>query len=296
MKDYDEALRQSWINSGWPYCKRCLAHFERKNWEQFDKEFCASDCTSTTPRKRLADLYKTIQEGFAKFTLNSPGRHQRVGQRLALARTTSPDLYKQLAEQHCVSGRILRLWNEIQNVRHAFITNYNTIQPSLRRDGLADGKELEAVYISDKSFDAVRQLYIDCFDTSCRLIVIAMATETIIHEKSLRIRMTNGSIPLEKFEQFPNAVKLDFMKEYPVAELFLPALDVNLRNGVRHHAAYYDPNQDQVVMHHLNDPRAVKSTLSYAEFCLSVTKLFAAFELATTYHHALHLDLDGRLS
>ncbi len=294
--DHNEVVRQGWVNSGWPTCQRFLAHFEKKNWELLNKEFPPSDRTSTKPRDKLADLYNAIQAGFSKFTLNSSGKHQRVRQRLTLAQTISPNLYKQLAKELCISGRILRLWKEIQNVRQAFVTNYNVVQPLLRMNELEQGRDLRPVSISDKRFDALRQLYIDCFDCTCRLLVIAVGIETIIHEKSLRVQTKNGSIPLEQFEQLSNGAKLDYIRQYPVAELFLPALDTDLRPGIRHHAAYYDARMDQVVFHHVKAPHSVRSLLPYAEFCSAVTKLFTAFELATTYHHVLHLSLDGRLS
>ena len=104
----DESLRQLWVAKNWPYCERCMIHFERKQWDLFDKE-SPSTGEVPDPTTRLVSLYTAISAGFSKFTLNTTGRQTRVLQRVALARAIVPKLFSQLAHEYLGSGRISKL-------------------------------------------------------------------------------------------------------------------------------------------------------------------------------------------
>ncbi len=59
--------------------------------------------------------------------------------------------------------------------------------------------------LSDKRFNELRQLYIDCFETLFRLLVLVKGFEVIILHRKLEIPTKKGSMNLEQFEQLPNA-------------------------------------------------------------------------------------------
>jgi len=63
----------------------------------------------------------------------------------------------------------------------------------------------EPVTLSDKRFNELRQLYIDCFETLFRLLVLAMGFEVIIHHRKLEMPPKKGWMTLEQFGQMPNA-------------------------------------------------------------------------------------------
>jgi len=155
----DEGLRQLFVTQSFHYADRCLIHFERGNWNLFDKESPAPTEELQTPLSRLLGLYNLFHAGFSKFTLNSGGRNDRIMQRLTLARTVSPALFSQLANEFLSSGRILKLWNEIAAIRRSFIENYNGIQPLYQvyywREEL---RNLGAFRLSDKKFDSFRHV------------------------------------------------------------------------------------------------------------------------------------------
>jgi predicted RNA-binding Zn-ribbon protein involved in translation (DUF1610 family) len=294
---HDETLRGIWVRSHWPYCERCTVHFERGNWDLFDKESPPTDGQILGPGERLVALYNAIQGGFSKFTLNTPGMHRRITQRLTLAQTISRVLYSRLANEFLDAGKILKLWKEIANIRRSFVNNYSALQPLLQIAYWHEYcRDIQAFRLSDKRFDALRQLYVDCFETLCRLMVIAVGIEAIIHGTGLRIPTKNGSISLEDFERFPNGNKPDIIKRYPIADLFLPVIDSNLRNGIGHHSAHYEAQSDEIVLHHTKESGTTSRAIPYTGFCDRVLKLFAAFELGAMYHHALHLYLQGKLS
>jgi hypothetical protein len=293
----DEGLRQLFVNRSFPYAARCLVHFERGNWSLFDKESPSPRTELQTPSSRLVALYNVFYAGFSKFTLNSQGRSDRIMQRLTLAQTISPALFSQLAHEFLSSGRILKLWTEIAAIRRSFIENYNGIQPLYQlyywRKEL---QNLDGFRLSDKKFDSFRQLYIDCFETTCRLMVIAAGVEMIILYKSLEIPTKKGTMTLGDFEALPNANKREHLGKYPIEDLFVPVIDTGLRNGVGHNSAHFEKETDQIILYDSRGSATVSQKLGYTEFCDRVVKLFAAFELAVMYHNGLHIFLKGQLS
>lgn len=275
----DEGLRQGWVREVFPYCERCRIHYERGNWELFDKESPPSKGQHLSATNRLIDLYNCLQGGFSKFTLNTRGSHDRVMQRLTLAQTMAPALFAALTVKFLGSGRIRRLWTEIANVRRCFMENYDALQPLLQmRYWREDTRNPEAFKLSDKRFEALRQLYIDCFETLCRLLTLVVAVEAIIHHNSLLIPTRKESIDLDKFEQLKNSNKRDFIQKYPIGDMFLPVIDTDLRNGIGHNSAHYDPEFDLIMLYDTKDPGNITNYISYTEFCNRVLGLFGTFE------------------
>lgn len=292
----DEGLRQLFVKKLFPYADRCRIHFEKGNWPLFDQESPPTSPPATV-HSRLVDLYNSFHAGFSKFTLNSRSKHDRILQRLTYAEVSAPAQFSALAADFLASGRILRLWNEIASVRQSFITNYFRIQPIYQmyywRKEL---QKLDDFKLSDKNFDSVKQLYIDTFETMCRLMVASIGLEVIIAHKSLRVPTRKGDISLDEFEALANANKREHIEKYPIGDLFAPVIDTKLRNGVGHHAAHLDKESDQIILYDTKKSAVVQQTLGYAEFCDRVVKLFAAFELAVMYHNGLHLWLRGKFN
>jgi hypothetical protein len=290
----NETLRQVWIKSDFPVCERCRIHFERGNWDLFDKESPPSPGSMATPLSRIVDLYNCLQAGFSKFSLNTQGRHQRVIQRLTLARTISAPLYAQLVEYCRSTGVIHALWTEIANIRSLFIENYNALQPLIQTRYWEQRIDVDSFRLSDKRFNPLRQLFIDTFETLCRLMTIAIGVEAIVHHRSLEIPASRRKLTLDDFQALKSSNKKDFIARYPIADLFLDVIDTELRNGVGHHSAHYDADSDLVVLYDSKGARRVTRTMPYTRFCDCLLRLFSAFELAAMYHHSVHIDLGGR--
>lgn len=72
---------------------------------------------------------------------------------------------------------------------------------------------------------------------------------------------------LEQFEQMPNAAKRDHIAKVPIADLFMPVLDTDFRNGIGHHAAHYEQDPDAIVIFDTKDAGTVSRVMGYTEFC-----------------------------
>ena len=277
------------------YAERCRVHFERGNWDLFDKESPSYHEGPVTPKSRLIDLYNFYTAGLSKFTLIPRGKYDRIHQRLTYAKTLDQPLVNDLAEHYLVSGRIVSLWKEIFSVRNSFINCYSFVQPLITVKYWKE-EYREPVTLSDKRCNELRQLYIDCFETLFRLLVVAIGFEVIIRHRKLEIPTKKGSMTLDQFEQMPNAAKRDHITRFPIEDLFMLVLDTDFRNGIGHHAAHYEQEHDAIVIFDTKDAGAVSRVVGYTEFCQKVLDLFAAFELAAMYHHDLHIYLGGRFA
>ena len=188
----------------------------------------------------------------------------------------------------------MSLWKEIFSVRTSFVNCYQFLQPLIT---VAYWKEeaREPVTLSDKGFDELRQLYIDCFETLFRLLVLATGFEMIILNRKLDVPTKKGSMTLDQFEQLPNAAnKRDHIAKYPIEDLFMPVLDTDFRNGIGHHSAHYEQEADAIAIFDTKKSGTLSRVVGYTEFCQKVLDLFATFELVSMYHHDVHIDLDGR--
>jgi hypothetical protein len=194
------------------------------------------------------------------------------------------------------TGDLQKLWHEIGSVRRQFINVYPNIQSLLQmRYWKSELQDLAKFKISDKKFNELRQLYIDCFETLFRLLVIGVGIEATIHHRELRIPTRKAKMTLEDFAKLPNGAKIDHIKNYPVSDMFLPVLDIDFRNSIGHHSAHYEADSDTVVVYESKGSK-INKVINYTDFCNKVLDLFAAFELAVMYHNALHLHVDGRFA
>ncbi len=300
IDDYtrSEGVRQQFACVDYNYIERCIVHFERGDWELFDKASPPNGTRETSPRHRLIALYNAIQAGLSNFTLTPRAERDRVLHRFNFARSHRRDFIHDLADLYVGSGRMLKLWKELATVRRAFLGCYNEglhllVQIRYWREDLRDLTELK---VSMKQFDRFRQLYIDSFETLCRLLVLATVVEAVIHTHSLNVPLSRRSMSLDEFEALPNGVKREHFVKSVVGDLFADVLDMKLRNGISHHEAHYDAGMDEIVLYDTKQPATVGRRIGYTEFCDKVLRLFAAVELAATYHHALHIQADGRLS
>lgn len=136
---------------------------------------------------------------------------------------------------------------------------------------------------------------VDCFETLCKLLVITAAIEGIIWRGKLAIPTKNGEMAIWDFEAIHNGNKHTILKRLPVADLFVPVLDSELRNGVGHHSAHYDAKADEVVYYKFKGDQQNEKRMQYTTFCDFCLSLFTAFELAVVYFSELHLQAKGAM-
>lgn len=291
---FEEGLRRSWSEKEWPWILNLIVHFNNRNISLFDKEarLDKKSPEATSWGSRLSLLCILLERAFDNFTLNSKAGVDRVRQRLALAKSISPQLFDQLTTDYVTSLRIKILWDELNNIRTLFLALYPSISPLLRMyiywERLEE-KSLTKFALPDKRFEDLKRLYVDCFETLCRLMVMAIGVETIIHHRSLEVPTSKGTMSLWDFEAMANGKKHALLQQYSIHDLFVPAIDSKLRNGIGHHSAFYEAKTDEVVYYSHGEPDLGETRMPYTEFVHKVLHLYSALELAAHYFHSVHI-------
>jgi hypothetical protein len=294
---HEERLRREWLIKGWPYCERLLTHYEKHDRVLFDKVAGLAAGAELDDRARLELLGKAMEAGFYAFTLDRRPERARIRQRLALAQSISESLFTELAETYVSSGRMSAISKQVAAIRRFFTKIYPDLSVLLQiryweknRQNLADYK------LATKNFSELKVFLVDCFETLCKLLVIAAAVEGIIWRGKLVVPTKKADMPLWDFESMDNGNKHTILKNLPIGDLFLPALDAELRNGVGHHTAYYDAKTDEVVYYRFKGERQFEKRIGYTNFCDFCLRLFTAFELAAVCFQQLHVQAKGPCS
>lgn len=292
----EEGLRLSWRDREWPWIQKVIIHFNNRNKALFDKEAKIEKTSASTASwaTRLSLLYKALENAFDNFTLNQRAPVARIHQRLSLARAISPELFDQLTNGYVASSRMKKAWDELTRIRTSFLAYYPSLSPLLRMQiywASVEKHALSDFSLPEKKFDELKQLYVDCYETLCRLTVLAIGVETIIHHKSLLIptKGGTGSMSLWDYEAMPNGNKHRILQQYPIQDLFVSFMDSKLRNGIGHHSASYDSKTDEVVYYSHGEPALEERRLPYTEFAYKVLSIYSALELAAHYFHSFHI-------
>lgn len=226
----EEGLRRDWIEKQWPWIQRLVIHFEKRNKRLFDKEAKLEKGSPNALNwgSRIGLFYRLIENAFNNFTLTRRADHQRVQQRIALAQAIPGNLFDQLVELYTSTSRMSKLWTELHSVRSEFVANYLFLSPILRTLYWSEPpKSLAEYQVSEKKFDELKHLYVDCFETLCRLTVIVIGLEAIIHHKKLSLPTKRGEMSLWEYEAMPNGNKPSQLTQYPTHDLFVPLMDHN---------------------------------------------------------------------
>lgn len=296
MEDMQRALalektKEKWIQRDWPIVHRLFPLFENKNDKLFDEQakLVGFPQILKNRKERLIVLLAAQHFGLEAFVLTPENSIARVKQRMILAENISKKLVQKLADDYLSTDRLMKLWTELKIVRNGFIANYQAIAPLMALPYWKPHfqQDLSWFSLSDKRFDALRQVYIDCFETYCRLLVIAVGFETIIHERSLSVPTSKSPMTLWEFEGMKNGTKHTLLSKYPIADLFIPLINHKLRNGIGHNSAYYDTSTDEVIYRETRGDASTEHHLPYTLFCHELLTLYSAFELASLYYNRL---------
>ncbi|MGQ0761474.1 MAG: hypothetical protein ACT4OT_05590 [Acidobacteriota bacterium] len=94
-------------------------------------------------------------------------------------------------------------------------------------------ERLEEFTLAQKRFEDLKALYVDSFETLCRISVIAATVEGIISKGKAVVLKSKGEFTIAEFDMLRNGNKPDVLNRLgsPVADLFVPYIDHRLRNG-----------------------------------------------------------------
>lgn len=271
-----ELARLNWRKNIWPITKRLPIHYENGNWNLFDSNAAkiGESPKENSVLSRLALLRNIYDVPFSWMLYPDDSRLARIKQRIALASSISPTLMNKITSDFHGSGRVKEIWRQLNHFHNTFVECFPYVSPLLQpKIYWKQSENLMAYVVCDKRFGPLKNLYIECFETFCRLSVIALSFEAIILYQKLEIPTKKGSIDLWSFEKLPNANKGGHLIKFPIADLFVPFMDTSLRNGIGHNSAKYNPSKDEVVCIQQSGTALLEDPIHYTIFCDKVLEL-----------------------
>jgi hypothetical protein len=269
---------------------KLTTHFERKQWRLFDKEFqkLHLDLPVATEADRVGALFTAAELNGRFFCKESDNIAQRVEQRIALATNTSASLVTDLVHYFQNDKKDESLVRELWSIRANWSKCYGFLAP-LFIMFYWDGKRasLDTFTLAQKRFDELKPFYVECFETFCRLSVIAAGVEGIVQNNVVGVPVSKGAMTLADFDHTNNGAKSPILKNLVIGDLFAPFIDHNLRNGIGHHSAHYDVKKDAVEYTNESKKGRTSFQISYIHFCEKVVRLYAQIEAVSLYAHWL---------
>lgn len=208
--------------------------------------------------------------------------------RVALAETQAPSLTKDLITYFQKNQKDESIVRELWAIRSRWMNCHAALAPvfiSLYWDNKLHS--LDSFTLAKKCFDDLKPLYVDCFETFCRISVIAAGLEGIIFKNAMGVPTAKRVLSLAEFDVMKNGCKPDVLKGLVIGDIFAPYIDHNLRNGIGHHSAHYDVKKDSIQYTTENQKGRKKFEITYSQFCAQLVQLYGQLELVSTYVHWL---------
>ena len=272
----------------WPKIDKLIIHENNRNEELYDKQKAElgynDECHSWAERILLT--LRVLEDYGSSFCPKRRGPDALIRQRINLSESISPILTKDLIDYLDATGKSRSIFLEILSLRKRWAYLYPMLSPIYNVFYWSDDENsLDEYTLAQKRFEELKPFFVDCFETFCRLSVVAAAIEGIIWSKSLNIPTSKKPMKLERFDEMPNGSKPDILKKMVIGDLFVPYIDSGLRNGIGHHSARYDVNIDAIEYSYNTRKGAQHEIISYIRFCEKVVRLYGQIELVSIYAH-----------
>jgi hypothetical protein len=294
-----EGARRNFKEKLWPALQRAYVHFENGNLDLMrqDCQTLTDQVPVLTDGEEIGGWLRSMNRYFFDFFVSDPELSDTVGHRCAVAYRSSETELRRLAAKYVKSGRMLAIWKEVNSVRRQFLSLYESLQPLLmvRRYWKSDCQNIGEFGLSVKNFEDLKGFYIDCVETTFRLLVIGLGVELIATTGKPIINAKSGNKSIWWFEQMNNGIKEGQLKNHKVFDSITPSLDLSLRNGVGHHSAHYDVRTDRISFVKARDADLNATELSFTEFVDKTFKAYCAFETATVFFQWLFIAGKGEL-
>lgn len=281
-----ERIRAATVKIHGPRVLKLATHFERKQWSLFDKQLKELDVPimgGSTELERISALFYCA-EACGRFFGDTHDIYGKVRERIDLAESKWPTLVKQLADFFKVKKKDGSIVKELWSIRQRWYSLYPSLSPIYLSLYWDDKKySLDNFKLPDKRFEELKQFYIECFETFCRISVIAAGFEGIIIKQAVGVPAKKRFWTLEEFDVCKNGSKPEILKQLTIGDLFVPFIDSHLRNGLGHHSAHYDKDADSVDYVNENPKGITRHKISYTRFCEKIVKLFAQLEAVSTH-------------
>ena len=268
-----------------PRVLKLATHFDRKQWVLFDNQLkeIGVGVSGKNELERISALYYCAELTGRVFGVGNEKCYQQVSQRLIFAESKSPALVKQLADFFRAKKKDESIMKELWSIRQRWYSLYESLSPIYCSFYWDEKKHsLDDFKLPEKRFEQLKQLYVDCFETFCRVSVIAAGIEGIIKQQVLGVP-AKRLWTLAEFDVCKNGSKPDILKQLTVGDLFVPFIDSHLRNGVGHHAAHYSADSDSIEYVNENPKGITRENISYTRFCEKVVTLYGQLEAVSNY-------------
>ncbi len=285
-----QRIRQAAATRHWASVRNLLTHLERKQWDLFDTqwELLELEGENKSEAARIKSAFRAIEEWEKVFAPGSDRDKETVQKRIALGRATSRPLMQELVDFFQSKAKDESLYRELVAIRNRWAEHYVCLSPIYIRFYWDESKhKLDPYSITEKRFEELKFLYVESFETFCRISVIAAGIEGIIHKGKVGVPLTNRVMDLTQFETIANGNKPDMLKQLKITDLFVPFIDHKLRNGIGHHSAYYDVATDSVFYRVENANGIQDLKISYTLFCEKVVNLYRQLHVVSLYVHWL---------
>lgn len=271
----------------WPALEQLRLHSQRRQWVLFDKQF-----QSTFKRRApdgIADKRRLIYEAFEQYGrlfCKKESAQSEVYEHTSKAENRSStevrrlvDYYKSQNKDFALDAQLIdirRKWAKLFSSLAALYTTHYWDASRYRLDGFT---------LAQKRFDDLKMLYVDSFETFCRISVIAATVEGINSLGRAVVPKSRGEFTIGEFDVLRNGNKPDVLRRLgsPVAELFVPYIDHRLRNGIGHNSAHYDVTNDKVRYWVENERGRTEYELPYILFCEKVFSIYLQLEVVSHY-------------
>jgi len=285
-----QRIREVNATKHWKSVHNLLTHFERKQWALFDRQWEQLELGGKvhSENDRIRAAFRAIEEWEKVFAPGTDGAKERVKQRLALGCATSHPLMKDLIHYFKANGKDESMYRELVEIRDRWAKHYLHLSPVYLRFYWDDeNNALEDYAVTEKKFEELKLLYVEVFETFCRITVIAAGIEGIIHKNKVGVPLLKRVMDLDEFDIATNGAKRGLLEHLTIADLFVPFIDNKLRNGIGHNSAHYDAANDVILYRVENDKGIQNLKISYTKFCETLVTLFRQLHVVSLYAHWL---------
>lgn len=289
IDDYQKAnhIRRKTASDVWPALEQLILHYERRQWGLFDKQFLR--VFEIKPPDAISDKSRILYEGIENYGLvfcKDNAFHKVVKERIGQAENRSRSEVRRLVDYYKSRSKDVALENQLNDIRRRWSKLFAALAALYTTHYWNASKyQISGFTLVQKRFDELKNLYVDGFETFCRISVIAAGVEGINSVGRAVVPKRNGEFTLEEFDVFKNGSKPDILRRlgHPVVDLFVPHMDHRLRNGIGHNSAKYDVVSDEV--HYLteNERGAVAYDMPYISFSESMFNLYLQLEVVSLY-------------
>jgi hypothetical protein len=284
-------IRRRAASEVWPALEQLILHSHRRQWVIFDQQFLNS--FGVKPPNAIADKISALYERIEQYGLlfcTDERLHNVIRERLRQCETSRIET-RHLVDYYQSRKKDLSIENQIHDIRRRWARIFPAVAALYTTHYWDSAKhQLTNFTLAQKRFDELKTLYVDSFETFCRISAIAAGVEGIISLGRAVVPKAKGEFTLEDFDLFRNGSKPDVLKRLaPLDVLFVPYMDHRLRNGIGHNSAKYDVVSDEVHYVIENEKGTRAYTIPYISFCERMFNLYIQLETVSLYVNWIRL-------